>query len=83
MLKTLHLQNFTVFSEETFHFGENVNVIVGENGTGKSHLLKAIYAGLAQSHEHLLEKQKNPRFDGFLTSAGGSTPYSDQRLPVV
>lgn len=70
MLKSLHIKNFTVFSEETLQFGKNVNVIVGENGTGKTHLLKAIYAGLAQSHEHLVEKQKNPRFDGFFDLSG-------------
>lgn len=70
MLKSLKLKNFTVFVEEHLHFGKNVNVIVGENGTGKTHLLKAIYAGLAQSHEHLSEKKKNPRFDGFFDISG-------------
>lgn len=70
MLKSLKLKNFTVFSEVTFSFGKNLNVIVGENGTGKSHLLKAVYAGLAQSHDHLLEKQRNPRFDGFFDING-------------
>jgi predicted ATPase len=83
MLKSLDIKNFTVFTEETLHFGKNVNVIVGENGTGKSHLLKAIYAGLAKSHEYLVEKQKNPRFDGFFEMSsrlnsmlGSETAYS-------
>lgn len=70
MLKSLQLKNFTVFAEEHLHFGMNVNVIVGENGTGKTHLLKAIYAGLAQSHDHLSEKKKNPRYDGFFDISG-------------
>lgn len=70
VLKSLQLKNFTVFAEEHLHFGKNVNVIVGENGTGKTHLLKAIYAGLAQSHDHLSEKKKNPRYDGFFDISG-------------
>lgn len=70
VLKSLQLKNFTVFAEEHLHFSKNVNVIVGENGTGKTHLLKAVYAGLAQSHDHLSEKKKNPRYDGFFDISG-------------
>jgi energy-coupling factor transporter ATP-binding protein EcfA2 len=43
MLKTLHLQNFTVFSDAHLTFSPGLNVIVGQNGTGKTHLLKAAY----------------------------------------
>ena len=46
-MKSLHLVNFTVFSDVEFRFGRNLNVFVGENGSGKTHLLTAIYAGLA------------------------------------
>jgi len=44
MLKRLHLQNFTVFADADFEFGPGLNVIVGTNGTGKSHVLKVGYA---------------------------------------
>jgi hypothetical protein len=40
----LQLTNFTKFSELTIDFSPRVNVIIGENGTGKTHLLKAAYA---------------------------------------
>ena len=43
MLRSLTLKNFTVFADETFGFAEGLNVIVGANGAGKSHLLKAAY----------------------------------------
>jgi ABC-type lipoprotein export system ATPase subunit len=43
MLKTLHLQNFTVFADARLNFCAGLNVIVGQNGTGKTHLLKAAY----------------------------------------
>lgn len=44
MLKRLHLQNFTVFADAEFEFGPGLNVLVGTNGTGKSHVLKVGYA---------------------------------------
>lgn len=43
MLKTLHLQNFTAFADVHLAFSPGLNVIVGQNGTGKTHLLKAAY----------------------------------------
>ncbi len=46
MLKRLHIQNFTVFAEADFEFGPGLNVVVGTNGTGKSHVLKLGYAVL-------------------------------------
>lgn len=49
MLKSLHIENLTVFPKAEFTFGKNLNVIIGENGSGKSHLLKAAYAAIAVS----------------------------------
>lgn len=43
MLQRLHLRNFTVFEDADFAFGPGLNVIVGANGTGKSHVLKVGY----------------------------------------
>ncbi len=44
MITNLTLKNFTVFDDLTIDFSPKVNVIIGENGTGKTHLLKAAYA---------------------------------------
>lgn len=44
MLERLHIQNFTAFADADFKFGPGLNVIVGNNGTGKSHVLKLGYA---------------------------------------
>lgn len=49
MLKSLQLNNFTVFPDAKFTFGKNLNVIIGENGAGKSHILKAAYSAIAVS----------------------------------
>lgn len=49
MLKKLTLKNFTVFPDAEFPFATGLNVVVGENGTGKSHVLKAAYTVAAVS----------------------------------
>lgn len=46
MIQSLHLQNFTCFTDNEFHFSEGINVFIGENGTGKTHLLKVLAAVL-------------------------------------
>lgn len=43
MIDKLTLKRFTVFEDATVDFSPKINVIVGENGTGKTHLLKAAY----------------------------------------
>lgn len=40
MLETLRLRNFTAFPVADLKFGKHLNIIVGENGLGKTHLLK-------------------------------------------
>jgi predicted ATPase len=44
MIENLELDNFTVFNNLEVDFSPRINVIIGENGTGKTHLLKAAYA---------------------------------------
>ena len=42
-LEKLHLTYFKNYEERAFVFGEHVNCLVGENGSGKTNLLDAIY----------------------------------------
>lgn len=42
-LKSIQLTNFKNYSDSFFEFTDNVNVIVGENGSGKTNLLDAIH----------------------------------------
>lgn len=44
MFSDVHLENFAAFSEFRWSSHGRVNVVVGENDTGKSHLLKLLYA---------------------------------------
>ena len=51
MLKSLEVWNFTAFSEAQLRFADGLNVIVGENGVGKTHLLKLPCVVMAMSAE--------------------------------
>ncbi|CAK0762542.1 ATP-binding protein [Gammaproteobacteria bacterium] len=51
MLNKMAIRNLTVFSEANLDFGGNLNVFVGKNGTGKTHLLELAYSVLAVSAE--------------------------------
>ncbi len=44
MISHLCLKNFVAFTKLTIDFSPGINIIIGENGTGKTHLLKAILA---------------------------------------
>ncbi|MGR3303631.1 MAG: AAA family ATPase [Candidatus Scalindua sp.] len=44
IIDKLKIENFTVFKELEMDLSPKINVIIGENGTGKTHLLKAAYA---------------------------------------
>jgi predicted ATPase len=44
VLESLAVKNFTAFKQADLGFAPGLNVIVGENGTGKSHLLKLAYS---------------------------------------
>lgn len=46
MLRSLDIKNFTAFPSARLDFGTRLNVIIGENGLGKTHLLKLPYAVL-------------------------------------
>ncbi len=52
MLQSLEIKNFTVFEEAKLEFSAGLNVVIGENGTGKSQLLKLGYVFLRIEHEN-------------------------------
>lgn len=44
IIKNVKMENYTVFQSEHIEFSHGINVIIGENGTGKTNLLKLLYA---------------------------------------
>lgn len=45
-IKGLELETFTCFEKADFEFCTGINVFIGENGTGKTHILKVLHASL-------------------------------------
>ena len=53
MINSILLTNFTGFTNNRFDFTEGVNVLIGKNGTGKTHVLKCLAATLQARHDFL------------------------------
>ena len=43
-LKNAKIENFTVFDKIAINFCDGINIFIGENATGKTHLLKVLYS---------------------------------------
>ncbi len=77
-IKSLHIRNFTVFTDVHVDFSPQINVIVGENGVGKSHLLKLPYSILSAS----AEDRKKPDASG-PTKAGLQQKLAEKLIGVL
>jgi len=44
MLIKIKCESFTAFEKLDMDFSKGINIFIGENGTGKTHILKALYA---------------------------------------
>jgi AAA15 family ATPase/GTPase len=76
MIHSLNIKNFTEFEQAQFDFSNGLNVIIGDNSTGKSHLLKLAYAITSVWHEAKAEQEEIP---GHISS-GGSDNWWQHRL---
>ena len=63
MITKFKVKDFTAFSELQLHFNQGINVLIGENGTGKTHVMKAIYAACC-----VVDKRNDRTFDQKLKS---------------
>jgi ABC-type hemin transport system ATPase subunit len=77
-LMKLEIRNFTVFEKADFWFAPGINVFIGENGTGKSHVLKALYAMLKGVRVPAADKSEEERWQrqrfAEIFKAGGGEP---------
>lgn len=55
MIEKVKVKHFTVISDETIQFAEGLNVVIGENGVGKSHILKLVYTLVSVLHQAKIE----------------------------
>lgn len=44
IIKKIRLENYTVFENQHIDFCPGINIFIGENGSGKTHILKALYS---------------------------------------
>lgn len=58
MIKSIKFEKFTAFESLALSFSSGINIFIGENGTGKTHLLKAIYSAcdVSKPQKSLAEK---------------------------
>ena len=65
-IKSVELENFTVLENVKCDFSPGINIIIGENGTGKTHLLKVLYAFCScKAFPHHLSNEQSEFKDGF------------------
>ncbi len=58
MIEQIKLERFTAFEGLTLRFSPGINLFIGENGSGKTHLLKAVYAAcdVSKNQKSLADK---------------------------
>lgn len=65
MIESLKINNFTAFAKADMKLSPGLNVLLGKNSTGKSHLLKLMYAICAVKPEH--DSSGAPEYADLLT----------------
>jgi len=81
-IKSIEIKNFTVFHNMKCDFSPGINVFIGENGTGKTHLLKLMFGGnLLHSEERLISMNELFGWSGVrgctLNVNGNAFPWTD------
>lgn len=59
-IQSLHLNNFRCYQDLTIKFHEKLNVIVGNNGAGKTTILDGVVSGLHSFHTNLTGVYSSP-----------------------
>ncbi len=68
-IKHIFIENFTVFNSENLDFSDGLNMVVGENSTGKSHLLKLLYSLLISINTFASYNKSRMIFDMDMSAA--------------
>lgn len=69
MIQAIEIKNITAFDYLSLNFSKGLNVLIGENGTGKTHLQKLLYFGCNN-----YERGNNPPYILDLVKAFGVKP---------
>ena len=77
MIRTISVENFRCYRSLKIDKCERLNVIVGDNGSGKTALLEAMFLALAASTEVAVRLRQQRGMDG---TFGGTTRRIEQAL---
>ena len=67
MIQNLRLDSFTNFDNCNFTFSKGINVFIGKNGTGKTHVLKCIAATISANNEFITStSQAKDKFENLI-----------------
>ncbi len=64
IIKSLRLENFRNFEDETFSFDEGINILAGNNAQGKTNCIEAIYFCSCLKSYRVLKEEQLIRFGG-------------------
>lgn len=80
MIRTIKFHDFTVFRQMSLCASDGMNVIIGKNGTGKTQILKAVYAACRRADS----KAQMELLQCFTNTQIGMHVFNhDQKTPVV
>ncbi|MGV8150065.1 MAG: AAA family ATPase [Alkaliphilus sp.] len=57
-IKRLRLDSFTVFEKLDLEFVDGINIFIGENGTGKTHIMKILYSACQSARRDIMFSDK-------------------------
>lgn len=87
VIKNVSIQNFRGYKSLKLSNLKRINVVVGENGSGKTALLEALYLGLGAHPELYLrlraQRGLGDRIPVPFTKAAGGDLFNDANKPVV
>ena len=67
MFSRLELENFGIFNRFVWDDHAKINILIGKNDTGKSHLLKVLYSLAKSLESYNKQSQPNALQDTFST----------------
>lgn len=76
-IESIELRNFTVFNDLKINFSKGINLIIGENSTGKTQLLKAIYSDIQISKSKNIED-----ISKYFKSVNSNAFFTNQLKPL-
>ena len=61
-IRSLRLENFRNFQDETFDFTDGINILAGHNAQGKTNLIEAIYFCTCLKSYRVIREEQLIRF---------------------